>query len=623
MKKHQLLIVFAFCLATLSAKAQWKVLFSANGGFYDDVFELELFSTYPQGCIRYTVNGNHPTVQSKQYTEPLALDASFYSKSNIYTIVNCPQGVFYLPDSIQHCIVIRAAVFDENDSCVSAVTTNSYFFRTLGCDTHELPVISICADSLDLFDFEKGIMVPGIHFDSLNPNTTGNYFMKGREWERTINMEFYEVADNSGVNQICGLRAHGNRARKHHQKGMKVYAREEYGKKRFHHSFFDTSPEIPPIDSYKHLLIKPFSTLYPYSGIQDYVCSQMAIDLDLEAGHSRPVVVYLNGEYWGVYFLQEKLDERYLEDHFGIDIEQCNIICNWHELECGTSDPFMEMMAWLETTDLSEDENYRHIEDLVDLDNFIDYMVFETFIDNYDWPANNTRCWQAGDGKWRWMFYDGDAALGNLSMDPFGNTIPIDVFGNATYTGEYTWPSSEEATLLFRRLLDNTEFRIRFSNRLFELCHSHFLYENTSPLLTRIIDWLQPEIELQSFRFGNPSDANYWAWGCILADDFLMHRANTYMAEWENFVHSVPEYSNIAFSCYPNPFDESLNITLQCLISESLEATIYDVLGRKVYATPCACVSGANEFTLHPNLAPGVYLLNMGGQTLRIVKLYK
>ena len=102
-----------------------------------------------------------------------------------------------------------------------------------------------------------------------------------------------------------------------------------------------------------------------------------------------------------------------------------------------------------------------------------------------------------------------------------------------------------------------------------------------------------------------------------------MSRVNTYITEWESFVQSVPEYSSITFNGYPNPFDEAIHITLQCLIPETLDATIYDVLGRKVYSMPCFCVTGANEFTLHPNLVPGVYLLNIGEKTLRIVKVYK
>ena len=83
------------------------------------------------------------------------------SKENIFTIPICTNDLFYLPDSVQHCIVIRAAVFDGNDSCVSRTYTNSYFIKALGCDTHGLPVVSICADSLDLFGFEQGILVPG------------------------------------------------------------------------------------------------------------------------------------------------------------------------------------------------------------------------------------------------------------------------------------------------------------------------------------------------------------------------------------------------------------------------------------------------------------------------------
>ena len=169
------IIVLAF-LAALTAQAQNDtVIFSASGGFYDDVFALELYNVNPLNQIRYTTNGNRPTAQSPVYVEPIILDTSNYSTSNIYTIQISPDDLVYIPDSIQHCLVIRAAAFDENDSCVSAVTTHSYFIRALGCDTHGLPAMSICADSLDLFGYENGIMVPGVFFDSLNPQPSGNY----------------------------------------------------------------------------------------------------------------------------------------------------------------------------------------------------------------------------------------------------------------------------------------------------------------------------------------------------------------------------------------------------------------------------------------------------------------
>ena len=315
--------------AAFFAKAQNDtVIFSVPGGFYEDVFQLELYNYYPQNHIRYTTNGNRPTAQSPLYEEPLLLDSTKYSQSNIYTIINCPETEFYLPDSVQHCIVIRAAVFDENDSCISAVKTNSYFIRSLGCDTHGLPAVSLCADSLDLFDYETGIFVPGVNYDSLDPYFTGNYFMRGDEWERWSNFEFYE-RDNTGVNQQVGLRTHGKQSRWRGQKGLKIYAREEYGKKRLKHKFFETLP----LNNFKHLCLKPYGAAWNGSGCKDYICSRIAQHLNVESQASRPTALFLNGEYWGIYYVAEKTDERFLEDHLGVDIEAVNLINIWNELE--------------------------------------------------------------------------------------------------------------------------------------------------------------------------------------------------------------------------------------------------------------------------------------------------
>ena len=193
------------------------VLFSARGGFYDDAFALELFNYYPQNHIRYTVNGNRPTAQSPLYDEPLMLNEQNYSKSDIFTIVNCPSNEFFSVDSVEHCIVIRAAVFNGSGDCISSVVTQSYFIKALGCDTHGLPVISICADSLDLFDYHRGIFVPGAWCSPSMPLWTGNYFGKGMDWERLCNVEFYEQ-DNRGINQQAGLRTHGGASRRYQQK---------------------------------------------------------------------------------------------------------------------------------------------------------------------------------------------------------------------------------------------------------------------------------------------------------------------------------------------------------------------------------------------------------------------
>ena len=583
-----------------------EIFFSADGGFYEDVFALEIFSTAPQGRIFYTTNGNRPTVQSRLYTEPLVLDEQLYSRSDIYTIVNCPEMEFYLPDSVQHCIVIRAAVFDESDSCVSEVKTNSYFIRTLGCDTHGLPVVSLCADSLDLFDYEQGILVPGVYYDSLNPYFTGNYFQKGREWERLCNMEFYE-SDNDGINQLVGLRTHGKQSRWRSQKGLSVFAREEYGKKRLKHKFFETLP----LNNFKHLIFKPFKASWRGTGCENYITGRMAEQLNVESLASRPTALFLNGEYWGIYFVQEKPDERFLEDHFGLDINAVTIINNWYELECGNADNFYALCTWLETADLSDETQYDYAKAYIDIDNFIDYYVLELFSANLDWPATNVRMWQLGDGKWRWIFFDGDGCLATQNFD---------VFANATYDGDGGYPSSRRATLFFRRLLENEHFWQQFTCRFNELVTTVLSYENTKPYFDEIKAKLYQEVPNQMGRFGSlPSSMGQWEWQCMSIDGFLCERSDRIVEELNQFL-SVDEPMTQQLRCYPNPTSGQIHLSFDADAFGASEIGIYDLMGRKVFDMPCLMTEGANQVTFDPNLNAGIYLLRIGEHTIKIVK---
>ena len=606
MKRNFWLILFPL-FAVHFAKAQNDtVIFSVQGGFYEDLFRLELFNYYPQNHIRFTTNGNCPTAQSPLYDEPLILNENFYSKSDIYTIVNCPETEFYLPDSVRHCIVIRAAVFDENDSCVSRVMTNSYFIRALGCDTHGLPAISLCVDSLDLFDYERGIFVPGIHFDSLNPYFTGNYFMKGREWERLCNFEFREL-DNTGVNQQVGLRTHGKQSRWRSHKGMKVYAREEYGKKRFKHKFFENLS----INSFKHLTLKPFSASWNGSGCKDYITSRMAEPLDVEQLASRPTALFLNGEYWGIYYVSEKPDERFLEDHFDVDIEAVNIISDWVEADCGSIANFNALYQWMLQADLSDSEQYAYASTHIDIENFIDYYILELFSANLDWPSTNTRFWQLDDGKFRWIFFDGDACLENQNFD---------VFANATYEGDYVYPSSNRATLFFRRLLENEHFREQFASRFNHLVANELSYESTKPYFDFIKQTLQDEVPNQIHRFNCPSNYSTWIYYCMpVIDAFLRERPNRIIEALNDYLGIVD--SQIAeFQCYPNPSSEEIHIVISAEKMMASEIAIYDLLGRKVFALPFVFVGGRNEVTIHPQLETGIYLLRMGSYTQKIVR---
>lgn len=607
MRKRLCFILFALSVVLGVTAQNDTVIFSAGGGFYEEVLSLELFNYYPQNHIRYTINGNRPTAQSPLYEEPLTLNEHLYSKSDIYTIVNCPDPDFFLPDSVRHCIVIRAAVFDENDSCISTVKTNSYFIHAIGCNTHGLPAISLCADSLDLYDYETGIFVPGIHFDSLEPYFTGNYFMKGREWERLCNVEFYEFNDNRGINQQLGLRTHGKQSRWRSQKGLSLYARKEYGEKRIKYKFFDGIP----MEKFKRLSLRPFASAWNGSGSKDYICNRIAQHLDVEFTASRPAVLFINGEYFGIYYVQEKPDEHYLEDHFGVDIEEVNIINNWEEAEHGSILNFDALYQWMLQADLSDNVQYDFANTYIDIENFIDYYVLELFAANLDWPANNVRIWQLGDGKFRWIFFDGDACLEEQTFD---------VFANATYEGDETYPSSRRATLFFRRLLENDHFKAQFSSRFNQLVHSTFSYQNTKPYFDYIKATLKDEVPNQSHRFGSPSSYSTWQYYCMrVIDEFLSERPEAIIDSLNGFL-SIGQATALDFHCYPNPFSGELRINIDTDTFGTNEIYIYDMMGRKVFAMPCMLYNGNNEITLNLDLKAGVYILKVGNHAQRIVK---
>ena len=600
------LILMPFVLMSQTASLE----FSHSGGFYESSFDLTL--TCESGNhIRYTTNGTAPTSSSALYTEPLTMNADLYSKSDIYTIQISPDNLVYVPDSVSHCIVIRAAVFDANEICVSETKTNTYFINSLGCETSGMAVVSVCADSLDLFDYETGIFVPGVNWDSINPDHTGNYYQHGDEWERLVNVEFYEPSDNSGINQKCGLRTHGNRSRRYPSKGMKIYAREEYGKKRFEHAFFENNP----MNSFKHLVLKPFASFWPYSGAQDYFCNKLAIQVGLPTSDSRPVIVYLNGEYWGVYFLQEKMDERFLEDHYGVIIDNCNIIGDWRgNVDHGTNVSFRYMMNWFEESNLADDEVYRHACELIDINNFIDYYVFQTFVGNWDWPGNNMRCWQEGNGPWRWIFFDGDATIFPHDFNVFENA--------AIYNAPPTWIEYPEAKLVFRKLLDNTQFKNAFIARIHELCDGPFQYEHTFPIFNGIIETLRPEIEEQRHRFGYPTSMDTWINGNATINAFLTDRVEKYYEEMDAFpLLGIDEFAfaDGHFICFPNPAKDEVRILLFATSQENVELNIYDITGRLVHNETMCADFGETVLSIKPNLPSGIYFIKIGNSTQKII----
>ena len=603
--KHILSLVLILLALALHAQRSDAVTFSQQGGFYDECFSVTLTCS-TENHIRYTINGSTPDATSKLYTEPLFLDDNLYSTSNIYTIHTTFESIFYAPDTIQHCITIRAAVFDANENRKSDVATQSYFIKALGCDTHGLPVVSVSTDSLALFDYDTGIYIPGVHFDPNNEQWTGNYYQRGKEWERRVNIEYYNPTDNSGINQECGMRTHGGKARRSTQKGVKFYAREEYGRKKFTYRFFEDLDN----NKFDRLVLHPFFNQWISYGINYHICSMMAHNLNIESLATRPVVLFLNGEYWGVYYLCEKPDEKYITEHFGGDEGEYNIMENWYN-KCvsGNAANFIQMMNWLNDANLSEPDDYDHICSLIDINNIIDYYCFELFISNYDWPANNTRCWQHGDGKWRWIFFDGDEAL----IEP-----DFDAFANATNENGTGWPSDARSTLMFRKLLENNLFSELFVKNFEHKMDSMFSYSYTKPLFDSAADCVRAEIPRHAARFNMPRDLGAWENEIATIDNFLKHRVANVRQQINELFH-IDNASLDFGDLYPNPTNGELTLTLSSEKIAMCDAVIYNMYGQQLSSTEIVLQPGVNTVNLSYHYAPGFYVIKIGNKTKRFI----
>lgn len=610
MKNHALtlLLLFLLLLPSWLTAQDHEVQVSPAGGVYAGAFPVTMTCDNPGLTIRYTLNGAVPNGKSARYSEPLMLSKRLESRSNIYKIPISPKNEFYLPDSVMKGIVIRAAAFDGQGNRVSPVVTQSYFIGSLDCNLHGLPVVSICADSLSLFAHDTGILVPGDLFDPKELDNSGNYAQHGREWEREVNVEFY-ADGNGGFNQRAGLRTHGGiRARRAQQKGLKIYARQEYGKKNFKYRIFEETE----LEKYKRLVLRPFRSASTPSGVNDWLANKIAAPLNMGTTLSRPVVLFLNGEYWGIYFIEEKPDERYLENHYVVDCNNVNIITFWSIADAGTSDEWKSLYNWMKEADLSDPAQYNLAAKKIDIPNIIDYFIYELFSANWDWPSNNARCWQVPNGQWHWVFYDGDCCFDNPEYP---------VYDAAAYTG-MMWNTCELSTLFFRKLLESNTFKNQFLIRLGKLNNTLFSYEKTKPHLDRIHQLLKDEIPMQVKRFNYPQSVVQWEESCRKTDRFLSGRVKRFWQQTVDGFHLRNE-KVLSIVCNTNRTLFRKDFRLLAMAEEECTAwmEVLDPKGNVIHGEYVFLYPGKNGLPVSIGNRPGVYVVKVGDAVHKITKI--
>ena len=185
---------------------------------------------------------------------------------------------------------------------------------------------------------------------------------------------------------------------------------------------------------------------------------------------------FINGEYWGIHHLCERVDEYYLNEYYQVPKDSIDLLFNNGIAEQGDASDFLDLINYLETHSLIENAHYHYVTELVDIANFIDYNISQIFLANTDWPNNNIKFWKTQkNGKWRWIMTDCDESMSYEHYTVLGD------FMNALPYHQY-FP--EWSTFLLHNLLQNQLFKHQFRSQFEALLLNDF---STTTILREIL----------------------------------------------------------------------------------------------------------------------------------------
>ena len=430
--------LFLFVIANddLEERMPIGVLFSVESGFYDEPFDLELYCD--SGEIHYTLDSSDPDENSPLYTAPIHIEDASVNE-NVYSNITdvcldlnkdilaeyhkkALYGTKVPSGTIDKATVVRAVCIDPSGT-KSGTTCGVYFVGYDQKKAYEgINIITINTDPVNLFGYEEGIYVLGKTFydaleNGIHNNGKGSYLFweanyknKGKDWERPANISFFDKDRNLVLSGDFGIRIQGRGSRGYIPRSLNIYARKSYG-----------SPSVSGEVLFG--LDYPLTKLNLYAGgndintmMKDPLVNCLTSDLKFGTRPYEPYALFLDGEYWGLYWLTPRYKKDYFAGEYGLD-EKDVIETKPHNIEIGNQDDFQlykDVFDTIAAGDMSNEEQFAQACEMIDIESCIDYYATEIYIANTDWPTNNFSLWRTrkvsnkpfADGKWRWLMYD-------------------------------------------------------------------------------------------------------------------------------------------------------------------------------------------------------------------------
>lgn len=428
--------------------------------------------TMPENCtVYYTTDGSIPTRQSSVYNGEIF-------EFNFTT-------------------VLRARAYSDTGLEPSTVTTGTYFINTF----HTLPVISLVTDPYELWNEDTGMLTVGPNVDKSKgipfANTIYRQFGK---LEREGHVEMYLQDGTQLLDQGMEFGLQGQYSLDMPQKTFKLRARSIYGSKYFNAKLF----EDREYTEYRSFVLRNSGNDCVWTRLLDGFQSRLLDAYDTTVLHQawNPVVVYLNGQYWGHYNMRERVDRFFVAQHEGLslaDADRVTILEASGKLASGSNDVRKEYAAMIKKIKASDpahkEADLQYILDNVDVDNYLEYMALLMFVGDSD--PGNIRFYRIADdpdSKWRWIWYDKDYGLYDSTFN-----------SPKSYTKAKGMGKQNIDNTIFLKLLEVPEYKDKFLTKLGDIFRT-FTTEYMISILEPMVAQIEPEMNWHFNRWGEEND---------------------------------------------------------------------------------------------------------------------
>ena len=439
-----------------------KPEFTIQGGFYSSSISVSFGSTSEGETIYFTIDGSEPNEKSKEYKDGEEI-------------------------TLEKTSIIRAISIGDN-KISSEIVSATYFIDER---QFNLPVASFITEQKNLTDNTIGIYVKGTN--GIPGRCRNDKVNWNQDWDRPTNFELFDIEGNTCLNQELDISIAGGCSRIYNLKSLKISPRKKFGDNRLRYDIFWASK---PFRKYKGIQIRNAGNDFRHAMMRDgFMHTLVANRMDIDYQAYQPAICFINGTYYGIQNLRERSNKKLIYSNYGLREEEFNLLdhTNIHR------EPFASTLNYVRKNNVTEAGIYDQVEDMIDINNLVDYYIAQMYFNNTDWPHNNLKVWRKIDGgKWRWIMYDTDFGF-NLLDEQTHNDNTTDHVQNA----------GDPSSLIFKQLMSNVKFKTKFLSRASIHLSSTFSTVRVNQIMDSLTNAIREEMPYHKKRWGSGNNFDY------------------------------------------------------------------------------------------------------------------